>query len=71
MPARIHQLHYRRYEVNVSDHRPISAAFSITVKTFDKEARERAQVGLEKKWVEEQRRLLNLLQKFYKSQALI
>ncbi|KAJ3912636.1 Endonuclease/exonuclease/phosphatase, partial [Lentinula edodes] len=26
------RLHYQRYEVNVSDHRPIPAAFDISVK---------------------------------------
>jgi hypothetical protein len=68
---RVRQLHYRRYEVNVSDHRPISAAFSLTVKTFDNETRERTKAILQAKWIEEQKRLLNIVTKFYVSQALI
>lgn len=31
---RVKQEHYRRYEVNVSDHRPISGAFKIVIKTI-------------------------------------
>jgi len=68
---RVRQLHYRRYEVNVSDHRPISAAFSFTVKTFDNETRNRTKTILQAKWIEEQEQLLNTVTKFYVSQALI
>ena len=71
VPTRIRQLHYQRYEVDVSDHRPISAAFEITVKTFDAEARESARANIEAKWVGEQSRLLDLLYAFYKGQALV
>ena len=28
-PSRVEQLHYRRYEADVSDHRPISSAFPL------------------------------------------
>ncbi|KAJ3738647.1 Endonuclease/exonuclease/phosphatase [Lentinula detonsa] len=41
VPSRVKQLHYQRYEVNVSDHRPISAAFNITVKRTRHEIREK------------------------------
>src|ERR1700679_4004622 len=34
---RVQQRHYKRYEANVSDHRPISAAFTVMVKIFDYE----------------------------------
>ena len=33
--ARVNNLHYKRYEVNVSDHRPISAAFEVMIKKID------------------------------------
>ncbi|KDR74211.1 hypothetical protein GALMADRAFT_249943 [Galerina marginata CBS 339.88] len=69
--TRVNQLHYRRYEANVSDHRPISAAFSITLKTFDKETREKAHADLQAEWFEEQQRLLTAVTKFYVGQALI
>jgi len=62
-------MHYRRYEVNVSDHRPISAAFSLTVKTFDNEKREKTKAILQARWVEEQERLLSIVTGFYVSQA--
>ncbi|PPQ83593.1 hypothetical protein CVT25_006343 [Psilocybe cyanescens] len=68
---RIRQLHYRRYEANVSDHRPISAAFSITAKTYDKETREKAKAALEAEWINEQKRLLAAVTSFYVKQALI
>ena len=71
VPSRVRQLHYRRYEANVSDHKPISAAFAVTVKTFDHEAREKAKAILQAKWVDEQERLLIATTKFYVSQALL
>ncbi|TIB96890.1 DNase I-like protein [Wallemia mellicola] len=36
---RVNNLHYKRYEVNVSDHRPISAAFEIMTKKIDHKKR--------------------------------
>ena len=64
-------LHYRRYEVNVSDHRPISAAFSLTVKKFDNETREKTKAILQARWVEEQKRLLGVVLGFYVGQAML
>ena len=69
--SRVRQLHYRRYEVNVSDHRPISAAFTITIKRFDHSAREKAKAALQSEWVDEQKRLLVACQNFYVHQALL
>ena len=68
---RIQQLHYKRYEANVSDHRPISAAFAITVKSFDYEARENSKASLQAQWLKQQERLLVAAREFYASQALI
>jgi len=68
---RIRQLHYKRYETDVSDHRPISAGFVVSVKKFDYEEREKLRVGLQAKWVEQQEKLLGLVKEFYVSQALI
>ncbi|KKY28402.1 putative inositol polyphosphate [Phaeomoniella chlamydospora] len=34
-PGRIKQLEYRRHEVRISDHRPVSGAFRMRVKTID------------------------------------
>jgi hypothetical protein len=69
--SRVRQLHYRRYEVSVSDHRPISAAFAVTIKQFDHDAREKAKAALQSRWVDEQERLLVACQKFYLTQALL
>jgi len=69
--SRVRPLHYRRYEVNVSDHRPISAGFAVTIKQFDREAREKAKVTLMEQWVDEQERLLVACQTFYSNQALL
>ena len=69
--ARVRQLHYKRYEANVSDHRPISAAFAVTVKSFDYEMRERWKESLRTRWSERQEMLLAAAKEFYVSQALI
>jgi hypothetical protein len=69
--SRVRQLHYRRYEVNVSDHRPISAAFAITIKRINHDAREEAKTALQSQWVDEQERLLVACQRFYLAQALL
>lgn len=71
VPARVRQTHYRRYEANVSDHRPISAGFLVTVKTFDHARREHQKTITEAQWIDEQDRLLALLGTFYTAQALI
>ncbi len=39
VPHRLRQLDYRRHEVRVSDHRPVSARFVFTVKRVDPERR--------------------------------
>ncbi|KAF9546307.1 DNase I-like protein [Agrocybe pediades] len=68
---RVRQLHYRRYETNVSDHRPVSAGFVIRVKTFDGETREKERKRLQEEWKDVQGRLLKEMTSFYIQQALI
>lgn len=70
-PTRVQQLHYRRYEANVSDHRPISAAFTVTVKSVRHEVRERVKKEVKVRWVEEQVRLLSAARSFYLKEALV
>jgi len=70
-PDRVQQLHYKRYEANVSDHRPISAAFIVKVKKFDLKGREREKALLQARWLEQQEKLLVAAREFYTSQALI
>ena len=67
---RVQQRHYKRYDANM-DHRPISAAFTVTVKFFDYEVRENSKVLLQAQWLEQQERLLVAAREFYVSQALI
>ncbi|KAG9024319.1 hypothetical protein FRB95_011653 [Tulasnella sp. JGI-2019a] len=53
-PTRVEALHYQRYEVNVSDHRPVSAGFSVRVRKVDQEAKRRLEDVLEEEWAREQ-----------------
>ncbi|TFK64185.1 DNase I-like protein [Pluteus cervinus] len=71
VPSRVQQLHYRRYEANVSDHRPISAAFKMTVKSMRYNVRERIKADVQRTWVDEQRRLLHAAKVFYIQQNAI
>ncbi|KAJ7618483.1 Endonuclease/exonuclease/phosphatase [Roridomyces roridus] len=70
-PDRVKQLHYRRYEVNVSDHRPISAAFQFTVKSIRHDVRQKAKSEVQLLWVAEEKERLSLARDFYVELALI
>lgn len=70
-PSRVHQLHYRRYEANVSDHRPISAGYSVTVKSVDQDTRSSVKAGVEGEWMQKQYGLLIVARDFYISQGLL
>ena len=62
---RIESLHYRRYEANISDHRPISAGFVITVKSVHMERREAEKEEVEKCWRRHEQELLREAHRFY------
>ncbi|KAI0730015.1 DNase I-like protein [Fomitopsis betulina] len=70
-PSRVTQLHYRRYEVNVSDHRPISAAFCTTVKSVQHEARAHVKGEVIARWKQHERELLAACHQFFIDQAMI
>lgn len=70
-PERVAQQHYRRYEATISDHRPISAAFTVTVKSVKHAARMREREDAEVLWVTLQETLLESARKFYVAQAAI
>jgi len=70
-PSRVKQLHYRRWEANVSDHRPISAGFTITIKSVRNELRAMAKAEVQVNWVEHKRALLLAARQYYVHQALI
>ncbi|KAJ7174548.1 Endonuclease/exonuclease/phosphatase [Mycena filopes] len=71
VPNRVQQLHYQRYEANVSDHRPVSAAFKFTVKSIRHEVRQKAKAEVQIQWAAEQERLLSVARDFYVDLALI
>ena len=56
-PGRIKQLEYRRHEVRVSDHRPVSGTFKIRVKMIDPNKREKTKDRCHKAFGEVKRRL--------------
>ncbi|CAL1701914.1 unnamed protein product [Somion occarium] len=62
---RVEQLHYRRYEVNVSDHRPISGGFRIRVKSVRHDARERIKAEVQGLWMGREKELLATARRFY------
>lgn len=63
--SRAVQTQYRRWEANISDHRPISAVFSLTVKSINPASRANVKSDVEKEWLRLQQRLLSDLQRFY------
>ncbi|OBZ71955.1 Synaptojanin-1 [Grifola frondosa] len=69
--SRVEQLHYRRYEVNVSDHRPISSGFRMTVKSVHHDARARIKAEVQTRWTEHEQSLLSAARQFYIDQAII
>ncbi|KAG6873599.1 hypothetical protein C0995_013972 [Termitomyces sp. Mi166 len=71
VPERVRLVGYRRYEVDVSDHRPVSAAFEVTVKRLESGERGRVKKAVQERWVGEQERILREAKKFYVGQALI
>lgn len=69
--SRVKQLHYRRWEANVSDHRPISAGFTITIKSVRHELRAIMKAEVQAGWIGHQRALLLAARQYYVDQALI
>lgn len=69
-PSRVEQLHYRRWEANVSDHRPISAGFLMTVKSINPQNRSHVKQETVAAWTEYEKALLGAAYHFYVSQAL-
>jgi hypothetical protein len=63
--SRTVQTQYRRWEANISDHRPISAVFDLTVKSINPASRASVKSNVEIEWAGLQQRILSDLQKFY------
>lgn len=64
-PDKIKPLHYQRYECNVSDHRPISAAFDLQIKSIVPEKRSTVWLEVEQAWFGVERELLKKACEFY------
>jgi len=62
---RIKPLHYRRYEANISDHRPVSAGFVIMVKSVQTGRREAEKEEVERGWRKYEQILLREAHRFY------
>ena len=69
--TRVELLHYQRYEPDISDHRPISAAFRVLVKSIDHKAREKMKVDVEAQWSVREMQLLESARAFYTEQLLL
>lgn len=57
-PQRVEVLHYRRYEVNISDHRPVSAGLAVRVKRVDHDARQAVVADVSAQWTLVQKGLI-------------
>lgn len=59
-------LHYRRYETNVSDHKPVSGGFEVTIKSVRAADRAAVKQQVEKEYGARQVSLLQDALRFYK-----
>ncbi|GAA5910302.1 uncharacterized protein JCM6883_001147 [Sporobolomyces salmoneus] len=62
---KVSPLHYKRYEVNVSDHRPISAAFDLQIKSIVPEKRSLVWNEIENSWKGVEKQVLEEAKKYY------
>ncbi|GAA5837701.1 hypothetical protein JCM9279_006838 [Rhodotorula babjevae] len=58
-------LHYQRYEVNVSDHRPISAAFDVRVKHINSDKRAAVWSEVERAWFSVESEIIDEARRWY------
>ncbi|KZP19100.1 DNase I-like protein [Athelia psychrophila] len=71
VPERVQQLHYRRWEADCSDHRPISAAFTMTVKSVNQQMRLMVKAEVATAWTLHQQLLVGDAEQFYEKQGLL
>ncbi|KAH9999523.1 DNase I-like protein [Russula vinacea] len=69
--TRVEQLHYQRYESDISDHRPISAGFRVLVKSIQHDAREKIKEDVEAQWSVREMQLLVKARAFYTEQLVL
>lgn len=70
-PTRVEQLHYRRYEPDISDHRPITAAFRVLVKSVQHDARGSVKEEVQAQWAVRERQLLDSTRAFFVEQLVL
>jgi len=68
-PSRVEVLNYRRYEANISDHRPVSAGFRVMIKSIVQDARLKVKLQLLEAWKIEEKRSLDVVLEFYRAQG--
>jgi hypothetical protein len=62
--TRIECLNYKRYEPTVSDHRPISASFRLTIKSIDPDKYLISRQAVEKEWFKKEADWLHQLEAY-------
>lgn len=70
-PTRVEQLHYRRYEPDISDHRPITAAFRVLVKSVQHDARSSVKEEVQAQWAVREEQLLDSIRAFFVEQLVL
>lgn len=62
---RVSNTHYKRYETTISDHRPISAGFSITLKAVDDNRMSMVRKQVMAEWAKTESELLQKMEEIY------
>ena len=65
MPHHVKNICYKRYEVDISDHRPVSGGFDIVIKHIDREVQAKIKSEIQRDWIQEKAFLLESAEKFY------
>ena len=64
-PERVQNIFYRRYEPNISDHRPVCGGYTVEIKKVQHAERAKQLQIAKSLWVKEERNLLDEAQAFY------
>jgi hypothetical protein len=64
-PERVRNISYRRYEPNISDHRPVCGGYIVEIKKVQHAERAKQLQIVKSLWVKEERRSLDRVQAFY------
>ncbi|KAG8702323.1 hypothetical protein FRC09_004804, partial [Ceratobasidium sp. 395] len=67
----VHCDRYTRWEPNISDHRPVSGAFTVQVKSVRREAWSMVRIRVQEEWQQVQDQLLWAMQDFYTTNGLL